>query len=427
MNELADEVHPLVLDGLVKNQMIWNPASTTTMKGLWTIYLSGQIKPQACSKQEFGVNGDHTDLVCDMREKAIKICKEEPLCTQNRLKKTPTYALKGAVLADVPVVASALCDATEQYPVNVPNCMVKAATQIQGLITAMPDQFDNQLLSLGSINPQQYSTYDRIFGYGDAYLDIRAEMYGQDQFPIFMAVRTIQALAIYIIDTNLELSGGLGSVGNDFILDDKQRFLVKSLEGYLIQKYSSSLFDSKDLLPDGAVTEFLETAETDSSFYKGAYYAWKCFSLEDFLLNAEKSFTTHGSKDSQLMVSTGEFSLKYMMGDRCTNACIDEEGLFTVSEGGSDKGFRTCDWVVRNGNPNNNGVPRRCTAYPEVADNCPDTCKSCIRDSDIKFTIKDIPKKKNCDWVAGKKTKARCHLPGVAKQCQKTCKDYVAL
>ena len=90
------------------------------------------------------------------------------------------------------------------------------------------------------------------------------------------------------------------------------------------------------------------------------------------------------------LMEIGLNTMRYNIGNRCTNGCEDNSNTFSVN----GEGMRTCDWAVLLKPGENGGVPGRCDAHPEVAENCPDTCGTCCKDSTGKTMKKG--KIRNC-------------------------------
>ena len=412
----------------------------STAYGILLYYIFGLIPYNGCRNQVFGTDGKHTDLICGAHEISTDVCRREPeVCDFVEYKAVPLYSIKGTAFLNTENTARVLCASVTNYAYTPQSCpeatvaqLTPTAQQLQGLISMMPDGANNPLLTLGGIEPTLHlNGVDRIMAIGESWVDIREELYDEKLFPLAVKYTMISMFASFIRDKY----SNLNDLQNPFVFDGEQEFFIYSLQGYLFQKYGSEWFTDEELAEGFPMLFAFEGGFCDVDL--GAYYAWNCTSLADFLeiqdqiaseidfINADKnSICDLLQKNGKYtdMMKTGLNTMKYNIGSRCTNGCEDSTTQFEVS----GKGLRTCDWAVRVNKPSKNGVPGRCSAHPEVAENCPDTCGTCCKDTAGMFYVSDVPtmkkgKKRSCEWAGRKKTAWRCKMDSVKENCPQVC------
>ena len=447
---LVSQVEPDIYNEVVQHSIIHGGDKTTfTMKALWGYYLSGLVPYENCREQSFGSTGEFTELICSSHDVAGLICENEELCDDSEWKEMPVYAVKGEVFKDIRLTAQILCGSIEQFPYTPGRCprrvysqLYDASHKIKHIVQHMPFQFDNELLTLGVIDPTRYSSFgqNRIHGFGDAFLDLRRDIY-QDLFDTSIKLQTMEALAIFIRDKYEKL----GARGKEYAFTRSQNFLVDVLEGYMLQKFSSRLFTDEERMDK--IPAVYDLVEVDCAVYLGAYYAWNCTSLDDFLtysdtIASSTFFPANGScdalkgksNDMDLMIQTGKNTLRYNINTRCTNSCVDTPGKHTIAK---DR-RQSCDWAVRVNDPGEGGNqrPGRCFQFPKLQEMCPDTCGTCCnkdhissQDSTKPFRVFNKVRAKrvnqNCNWVKRTQTKFRCSMKGVSDKCRDTCDSCI--
>lgn len=436
------------LTKLIQNEVILDPYKvnqTLTMSAITLAYYSGEMPYSGCRNEVFGSDGEYTDLICDTFEETMSVvCKLEDACEAEEWNETPLYAFKGEALQNTELLARALCATDENSNYTVVNCpkqvydqLVPAITQLQGLIqNFIPKGFANPLLSLGAIVPGPLTSEPdyvrvkqiRVAGIGDAFLDFRKGIYGEELMPI--------AIKSYI---SAQLAAFIRLAPETYYLRTEEfYFLIKGMQGYLGQKYKHMIYTKDELsstFQEFNGPKYTDILEIECAKILGAYYAWNCTTLEDFMVIQDQIIssvnitTTNGctdlvSKEYKDIIATGRKVFNsYTMGTRCTNGCTDSSEEFPV-EGTSGTGMRTCDWAVRKGGKDNKGIPKSCKLYSAVKENCPDTCGTCCVDGTERFYVSDLltkGKKRNCEWAGRKKSKWRCSKDGVARNCPQTC------
>ena len=354
--------------------------------------------------------------------------------------------MKGDAFRNTELAAKAICGQVTPYVVN--NCPEPAFSQfipsvqaLQGIIEIMPDGFNNPLLTSGGYIPVQltHETHvlpTRIMATGDAAIELRKDIYGEELMPIQLKKGAIFDLASYTRDSYKKISEVDVSVPDE-------RFTLYGVEGYLTQKYKHMYFTTEDEL--SSLQEFLGPDYTCTDGKErwcannlGAYYAWNCTTLDEFMVIQDQIVNeiniTSGnacgdlvSEEYMSIINTGKKVMESnTMGARCTNACSDNTEKFYV-EGTAGNGMRTCDWAIRMGGTDNKGIPKRCSVFSAVEENCSDTCGKCCVDTTERFYVSDLPveagkgKMRNCAWAGRKSTNLRCAMDGVAGNCPQTC------
>jgi hypothetical protein len=437
----------LVQNGILNKNVLQSPLSgRNTWNAVVFFYASNLVETKSCRDQLFGSTGEFTDAVCDSNEEiGIAICEEEELCNHEMYASIPVTAMKGEVLNDEVLTARVLC---AQQLKTYPEACTEAAYQqflpfgqklISDISSIVPDQFENKLLSFGTMIPGNFLRFfglepSRVIGIGDAALDIRAEIFDDDSMMVeYIKWNEFINLATFILSTHETWDPIKES-------DNTEEFRMRSLAGYLAQKYGSKIYD--DFSTSFPAMLDVVVGENDCAMSLGSYYAWKCASLAEFLAIIDE-ISIEGEKESieevcfkfhaldkryKRITRTGQRVLKYDIGNRCVNGCEDSKKRFTVA--GTNNGRKkTCDWAVSPKDPESaSAVPRRCVKFPEVAINCPDTCKSCCTDASYRFYVPDapFPSKKSCAWakrLGGTKLSKRCKMTGVKEYCPITCLD----
>jgi hypothetical protein len=453
--KLTDEIEEFpesIIENLVKFGVLNDNAleSPPSGRGTWNavifFYASNLVETKGCREQLFGSTGEFTDAVCDSNEEiGIAICKQEELCNHKEYASIPVTAMKGEVLNDEVLATKVLCAETAQtYPEacneEVYNEVLPAAQQLIATLSSplVPDQFENKLLSFGTEIPGNFLRFaglepSRVIGIGDAALDIRAEIFDDDNMMVeYIKQNEFFNLATFILSTHENWDPSKES-------DNTEEFRLRSLAGYLAQKYGSKIYD--DFSTSFTAMLDVVVGENDCAMSFGSYYAWKCTSLAEFLAIIDE-ISLEGERGSieeicvkfhaldnryKRITMAGQRVLKYDIGNRCTNGCEDSNKRFTVA--GTINSKKTCDWAILPKNAASaSGVPKRCFKFPEVAINCPDTCKSCCIDTSYRFDVPDAPigSKKSCEWagrVGSTRPSKRCKMIGVKEHCPVTCLD----
>jgi hypothetical protein len=452
LTDAKDAFPPGIIDILVKNEIldIWIQDSPLSGRSTWNavlyFYFAILDETKGCREQLFGSTGEFTDAVCNSNEEiGIAICEEEELCDHEVYADIPVTALKGEILTNEVLAAKVLCaNVLGIAPKDCPDYKpfledVQGLTQFLSSPGVVPDQFENKLLSFGTRVPRNYRAFNnadptRMIGIGDGALDIRAEIFDDNNMMVeYIKYNTFINLAAFIVSTqdNWDCSG---------LSTNTKEFRTRSLAGYLAQKYGSKIYD--DFGTSFPAMLDVVVGENDCAMSFGSYYAWKCVSLAEFLAIIDE-ISLEGEYESieeicvkfhalanryKSITITGQRVLKYNIGDRCTNGCEDSQKRFTVA-GTINGRKKTCDWAVSPKDPESaTAVPRRCVKFPEVAINCPDTCKSCCTDASYRFYVPDapFPSEKSCAWakrLGGTTLSKRCKMTGVKEHCPITCLD----
>lgn len=422
VKKLIAAVDETVLASLLENQIIsYEEGTFSTASAIWGYYLFGLIPYEGCrnevfGNEEIGTDGKYNDVICGAHEITLDLCRQEPeVCDFAKYKAVPTYSMKGAVFLNTENTARVLCASNSKFAYTPQSCpqdtvesLIPNAEGLKNLINMMPDGANNPLLTLGTIRPVTYfDGVDRIVALGEALIDARDELYDEEMVPITTVFNAIGYLGGFIRDTY----SFVNDPKDPFAFGAKQAFLIYSTQGYLYQKYANEWYTDEELAE--VVPKFFDLiGDNICEIGFGAYHAWKCTSLADFLeIQDQVLLEIDFDKDNELsacgqmqndgrynrVMKTGLNTMSYNIGSRCTNGCEDSTTAFSVT----GKGMRTCDWAVRVNKPGKNGVPGRCSAYPEVVKNCPDTCKTCCV---AKKKGKKKGLKTNCELARRKKT-----------------------
>jgi hypothetical protein len=325
-------------------------------------------------------------------------------------------------------------------PYSVHNCpesvynsdaIAQPAQQLQGAMLAMPNGFENPLLSNGNFAPSLQTRFvqpNRIISVGDAAIELRKDTYGEELMPTYFKKMALFNLAAYIRDSYEKLSEVDVSV-------PKETFLIYGVEGYLTQKYKHMLF-TEDELPSHQ--EFLGPNHTNGkerwcANNLGAYYAWNCATLEEFIAIQNQivneinitSITGCGDLVSEKYVSMinrgKELIEDNTVGTRCTN-CSDRKDAWKI---GRKKTLPWCKWANKK---QGTEISERCAAK-DLNDECPETCHGCTippltcSDRTDAWTIgrKTLPW---CRWAnknKGTEISERCAKKDLYDECPRTC------
>jgi hypothetical protein len=434
--EQANVIGKDSIDILVANSIIHNPYDTSrTGLAIIPFYASHKQPYEGCRKEKFGSDGEYTDLICDLVEQASDICRLEEKCDFKQWSAIRVHAMKGDVFKQTELAAKIVCDESfpdytiDTCPQEIVEAIIPEILGLQQLIEfGLPGGFNNPLLTRVSIIPTEGNKTEvdggpyRSIGIGDGIIEAMRDIHGDEFMPIYFKTLCFSILGGFIKDYHNPFPL-IGEAIEDY-------FEMYITEGYLFQKYKHMFFTEEEL--SSIIPSYRGSGYKNCAYHFGAYYAWKCETLEEVMdiqssialpLNMAGSYGCAELIGYTSMLKTGKKAVdSQTTGSRCTNACTDSAERFKI-EG---KGKGTCEWVFRS-NADENGFPKRC-ALNGVAGNCPDTCGDCCVDAQDKFYIPDVTaknkkdrKKRKCAWAGKKKTEERCAMNGVAGNCPETC------
>jgi len=440
LGNAVNAISPQILPPLVAGQVIRDPFEfSSTSLGIHILYASGEIPYNGCKNQVFGIDGKYTDLICDLaQDVSSEVCKQEDACDSSVWNAIPVIAMKGDAFQNTELAAKAVCAQFTPYVVN--NCpepgfsqFIPSVQNLQGVIAMLPDGFNNPLLTNGGIIPVQLTneTYvlpTRIMATGDAQIELRKDIYGEELMPIQLKQGAIFDLASYTRDSYEKQSEG------DVIVPD-ERFMLYGVEGYLTQKYKHMYFTTEDEL--SSLQEFLGPNYTDGkerwcANHLGAYYAWNCASLDEFMavqdeIVAQIDITSANacgdlvSEEYVSMINRGKKLIEdNTVGTRCSN-CSDRKDAWKI-------GRKTLPWCKWANKKQGTEISERCAAK-DLNDECPETCHGCTippltcsdRTDAWKIGRKTLPW---CKWAnknKGTEISERCAKKDLYDECPRTC------
>ena len=386
----VNAISPQILTALVAGQVIEDPfekGQTGTSKGIYVFYASGEIPYNGCKNQVFGTDGEYTDLICDLAQVvSSEVCKEEDACDSSVWNAIPVISMKGDAFLNTTLAAKAVCGQFTPYVVN--NCPDSVASifdpnveELQGIIAMLPDGFNNPLLTNGGLFPVQLtpeSTYvlpTRVIAWGTGQVEIRKDIYGKELMPIDIKHHSTFGLAAYIRDSYEKQS--------EVDVVFKDGFNNFGVEGYLTQKYKHMYFTEEEL--SSSFQEYLGPNYTDGkerwcANHLGAYYAWNCASLDEFMavqdeIVAQINITSANacgdlvSEEYVSMINRGKKLIEdNTVGTRCTN-CSDRKDAWKI-------GRKTLPWCRWANKEQGTEISERCAAK-DLNDECPETCHGC--------------------------------------------------